>query len=496
MQLSKSEYIMFLKHPAWLWLKKHDKAKLPPVDDNTQAIFDAGHLFEAFAEQRFPDGLRLGFLNYDEYLSLPLGTKQALLDGATTIFQGRFEHENITCICDIVEVVDDNTLDLYEIKSSTEAKLEHELDLVFQLVVLESCGYTVRNIAVIHVNRDYVRHGDVDGKEMTKVTDITEQVKARRNQTQKSIEQAIAVMKASIRPDLSPSLCRLGSLREWLKIYRGIVPVEPGSIFDLYMITADQIKTLESKNVTKLANIPDDFELSEKQLRQITAVKHNKPSIAPEKIQAFLNNLTYPLYFLDYETLSSVVPYFDGTKPYQQIPFQYSLHILDTPDGELRHTEYLHRDMSNPTRPLSDALKWDIGETGTILTWNAVFEKGCNNLMAQLFYEYAGFYHSLNDRIVDLMLPFSNGWHHHKDFNGSSSIKNVLPVLIPELTYKSLGIQDGGAAQRLWMEVILDGKRNDEKEQILNDLVEYCKLDTLAMVKIYEYLRKSGTDTN
>jgi len=155
-QLSKSEYMMFLKQPAWLWLKKHDKAKLPPIDNNQQAIFDAGFLFETYAEQLFPDGVKLGFDNYNEYLTLPERTTRALAGGAQTIFQGRFEHGRLTFICDVITMVGDKELDLYEIKSSTKAKPEHEYDLAFQTVVLEGLGYTVRRVTVLHVDNTFV----------------------------------------------------------------------------------------------------------------------------------------------------------------------------------------------------------------------------------------------------------------------------------------------------------------------------------------------------
>src|SRR5665811_1822961 len=143
------------------------------------------------------------------------------------------------------------------------------------------------------------------------------------------------------------------------------------------------------------------------------------------------------------------------------------------------------RDSTNPAEPLSKTLKSQIGDAGSVITWNMSFEKACNKVLGELVPEYAEFYENLNSRIVDLMIPFSNGWYVDKDFYGSASIKNVLPVLAPDLSYKVLGIQEGGSAQRLWMEAVLDGKRDGEKEQILRDLVEYCGLDTMAMVKIY-----------
>src|ERR1035437_10274794 len=143
-QISKSDYMLFLKHPAWLWLKKHDKNKLPPTSPSLQVIFDEGHLFEKYAEELFPNSTKLGFNDYNEYLSLPKRTSEALSNGSTTIFQGRFEHDNITCIVDVLEKVGDGKFDLFEIKSSTSVKSEHIDDLAFQVLVLEGSGLKIR----------------------------------------------------------------------------------------------------------------------------------------------------------------------------------------------------------------------------------------------------------------------------------------------------------------------------------------------------------------
>lgn len=489
MTLSKSEYMMFLKHPAWLWLKKHDPKKLPPVDDATQAIFDTGHDFEQYAEHLFPDGVRLGFSNYEEYKSLPKRTQKALEDGAKTIFQGRFEHEQLTFICDIVQVVGNKIVYLVEIKSSTSAKPEHEFDLAFQTVVLEGCGYTVRNISVIHVNNQYARKGDIDPNMITAVTDITEKVKAKLEITREYIAEALKVVNSDKIPDISPRHARLGTFPEWLNIYRTLKDVESDSIYDLCSVGAKNVGELEELGICKLVDIPEDFKLNAKQTLQLKATKLGEPIIDKDKIKEFLDKLVFPLYFFDYETMSSLVPCFDNMKPYKQYPFQYSLHVLDSPDSELRHFEYLHKDNSNPIDDLSKTLKSQIGDKGSVITWNMSFEKGCNDLIGSMLPKYEEFYNNLNERIVDLMIPFSNGYYADKRFKGSASIKNVLPVLVPELSYKTLGIQEGTAAQRLWMDAVLYGKMDDTKEQILGDLIEYCGLDTFAMVEIYHKLR-------
>lgn len=443
--------MLFLRHPAWLWLKKNDPKKLPPVDENTQAMFDAGHQFEPYAEALFPEGVSLGFSDFDEYRSLPRRTQDAIRRGDPVLFQPRFEWGDFTCICDIVSFTSPKELDLYEIKSSTSVKIDHEYDLAFQTAVLEGAGHTVRNIFVIHVNNQFVRHGVIKPEDITVTADITQKVRAKRELTAKAMPQALEVAKSKTMPDPDPSLAKLGSKSEWLKIYENIVEVKK----------------------------PD--------------YSGAKPTIDRGSIERFLGELKYPLYFLDYETMSGLIPRFDGHKPYQQIPMQYSLHILRSPESKLEHTEFLHTENSDPVRPLCEKLVSDCGDEGTVISWNKGFEMRCNTDMAEIYPEFTDQLDSINSRMVDLGEPFkpANGWHWDPRFEGSWSIKKVLPVVCPELSYDNLGIQEGASAQRLWMEAILDEKRADQKEQILSDLIEYCKLDTLAMVEIYKKLLRA-----
>ncbi len=482
--------MLFLRHPAWLWLKKHEKDKLPPIDDDTQAIFDAGFLFESYAEQLFLDAVKLGFDGYKDYLSLTRRTKEAIDSRAKTIIQARFEAGDITCICDAIVRVSANTFDLYEIKSSTSAKPEHEPDLAFQKEVLARAGYKVGRVFVIHVNNEYVRAGEVKADSLCKTSEVTEQIEKLKEFTNENIDKALDIVNCKDCPDISPKHARLGAFGDWLSIYKTLADIDEYSIYHLCSPGAAKIGELEALGIKHLCDIPDDFALGEKQLRQVLATKSDKVFADKGQIKEFLSELKFPLYFLDYETLSSVVPYFDGLGPYKQLPFQYSLHVLESPDSEVKHFEYLHSDNSNPVRPLSEALKSQIGDEGTVLVWFEGFEKTCNELMGKVLPEYAEFYKSVNERVVDLMKPFADGHYVHKDFFGSASIKKVLPVLIPELSYKDLDIHAGGAAQRLWMEAVLNGKRADEKDKILADLLKYCELDTLAMVRIYQFLNK------
>lgn len=491
MQLSKSDYLMYLRHPAWLWLKKHDKEKLPPFDANTQAILEAGHAFEQYAEALFPNGQRVGFDDFSQYRTMPARTKALLDEGATTLFQARFEHGQLTCIVDVLERVDGNMFDLYEIKSSTGVKDEHLDDLAFQLLVLEGAGMVVRNVGVIYVNSEYVRDGEIDPQGITARDDVTEQVRGRLAATAANVEQALAVLGSNTMPDISPRHAHQRALKDWLEIFRALrLDTDPFSIYELAPPDRDLLGELEDLGYGLVRDIPAAYAFQNgKHRRYVELVQLGKPVIQAERIKAFLDAFEYPLYFFDYETLSGVVPPFDGLRPYQQLPMQYSLHILREPGGELEHREFLHRDGTHPGQALIAKLQADIGESGSVITWNASFEKRCNEDLGKLFPEFAAFMQALNGRLVDLMVPFSRWWYEDYRFRGSASIKKVLPVLVPELSYKGMPIADGATAQRTWMEVVLDGKNPGQKEQILTDLLRYCELDTLAMVRIYEVLR-------
>ena len=495
--LSKSDYMLFLRHPAWLWIKKFEKHKLPPVDGNLQAMFDAGHEFETYAEKLYPKATQLGFNNYKEYLSLPSQTQKALDQRAQTITQGRFEIDGITCIVDILDRVEDNIFDLIEIKSSTKAKPEHNYDLAFQAIVLEKSGIKIKNISIIHVNKEYVRKGDIKPKEITTKTDVTTKVRSLIDITGQQIKKAFEVLSQKTIPDISPrhvnkqEISGVQWFQEWLDIYKTLQPSpDPYDIYCLSSPNPQQISELEDKGINQICDIPKELALRPKQLAQIQTTKSDKRIIAKKEIKEFLNTLEYPLYFFDYETFSSVIPAFNGCSPYGDYPFQYSLHILDSPSAKLRHTEYLHQENSNPMPSLIKKLKQDIGESGTILAWFMTYEKGCNDRMASFYPEHKKFLENLNSRINDLMIPFSKMWFVDKDFFGSASIKKVLPALVPELNYKELAISDGLLSRRTWTNTILKGDNQDQKDEIISNLSEYCTLDTFAMVQIFKELNK------
>lgn len=463
MTLTKSNYMLFLKHPAWGWLDYHEKSRLPPPDNATQNLFDQGKIFESYGEKLFPEDT----------------------------WQKKFEIDDISCVVDIFEKHEDGSYNIYEIKASTSVKIEYLYDLAFQVVVLEKLGYKIRSVNVVHVNNEYVRNGEIDIKELCKIEDVTNNVYAILEETKNNIQEALLILSADTCPDISPGFAQLDytSFKDWLGIYKHLhKDLDKYSIYNLCRLNHSTVADLEREHISLIKDIPDSVKLNPFQRVQRAVTRAGKSFIDTVEIQKFLEKIKYPIYFFDYETLGGVIPDFDGLKPYQQLPFQYSLHMLDKPNGELKHTEYLHDSSSHPGIPLLEKMKKDIGGEGTILVWFDFFEKGRNEELANMFPEYKDFLTDINARITDLMTPFFNLYYAHPDFFGSASIKKVLPALVPELSYKKLNIQEGSSAQKIWMETVLDGKNSENKSQILKDLSDYCTLDTLAMVRIFEKL--------
>jgi hypothetical protein len=489
MQISKSEYMLFLKHPAWLWIKKHAKHLMPSVDESLQARFDEGHSFEPLVESLYPNLIRLGFNSYSEYLDMPNKTSETWENGAVVVSQGRYETGYITCISDIVRRDGDKFV-LTEIKSSSSAKKEHELDLAFQKVVLEGAGYPINRCEVAHVNSSYVRKGDISPRELIRFTDITQEVEELIDGTKRRIEKAIHVATANDMPDPSPDQAKLKSYKDWLSVREKLSPpLPPNSIHYLPSMDAAKSSKLAKEGIATIDEIKDWTVLKPSTQKYLAAKAEGIRTVEKDKIKTFLSEITYPVYYFDYESSQSLIPPWDGTRPYQQVPFQYSLHILRDPNGPVEHRGYLHSDISNPMPGLIDSLKEHIGNEGSILVWYESYEKSRNKEMAKTYPESADFLTSLNDRIIDLMKPFSQGMIRDEAFLGSSSIKKVLPALFPNMTYDNLGIQEGETAARKWKEITLGDVSEAERQKVYSDLIEYCRLDTFAMVEIHATLR-------
>jgi hypothetical protein len=261
-------------------------------------------------------------------------------------------------------------------------------------------------------------------------------------------------------------------------------------VHDLARIGASKAKLASwiDDGIYRLEDLPPDADLTKIQFNQVDTYLNNGVLMEPDEIAAELGNLEFPLYFLDYETCPAAIPRFDGFSPYQQIPFQYSLHVLDRPDGPIRHEEFLSTTPDDPSDALASSLERHIGRTGTIVVWNKKFECGINAQIGQRIPAHKSFLDSINDRVYDLMDIFQKQYYVHKDFKGGVSIKDVLPVLAPELSYADLAIKEGGAASQSWDRITSTGTRQAEKDAVARDLKLYCERDTYAMFVIWKHL--------
>jgi hypothetical protein len=319
-------------------------------------------------------------------------------------------------------------------------------------------------------------------------TDVTEKVAKVLPTIKQQAYDSVEVLKITEEP--TKCSCRLKTKSGHCPTFHYLNPDIPEySVFNISRIGGKNLAVLIDGEIHNVHDVPDDIKLSVPQRNQVLVAKSKEPIIDKAAIKELLSELEYPLYFLDYETVSSALPMFNGCTPFQQIPFQYSLHVLRSPDGKLEHYEYLGTSSSEaPMAGLLASLKSHIGNTGSVIVWYKVFEKGRNTEMGKAYPEYEDFMNSVNERIFDLMDVFSKQHFVHQGFKGSSSIKYVLPVLVPEFSYKEMEIQNGLVASIRWYDSVMGVVDENQAKANFEALLKYCCLDTLAMVKIHDYL--------
>jgi hypothetical protein len=485
--LSKSDFLKYQCCPNYLWLWKYKK-EVVPVDDE-EAInqrLEQGNEVERYARKLFPNAV----LVESHGKKARYETERLASDDVKAIFQATvFTDAGLLAMADIIEFDEESkTWTLYEVKSTNSVKPEHIYDLAFQRVAYEDSGYNIGKVSVIHLDKSYIRRTIVEPSELLAQTDVTEKVEKILPAIRQQAYDALELLKREDEP--KKCSCRLKTKSGHCPTFHYFNPDIPEySVFNISRIGAKNLAVLVDGDIHNVHDVPDDIKLSIGQQNQVKVAKSKEPIINRSAIKELLSELEYPLYFLDYETVSSALPMFNGCTPFQQIPFQYSLHVLSEPDGELEHFDYLGRDSVNPPMPeLLASLQRHIGNTGSVIVWYKVFEKGRNTEMGKAFPEYAEFLDGVNDRIFDLMDIFSKQHYVHHDFKGSSSIKYVLPVLVPEFSYKEMEIQNGLVASIRWYDAVMGVADKEQASKTYEDLLKYCCLDTLAMVKIYEYL--------
>ena len=441
---------------------------------------------------------------------------------------------------------------LYEVKSSTEVKKEHYADICFQYRAFTLAGYKIASLNIVLVNNDYVydESKGLEPEQFIKIVDLTSDIHEKIDEYAPEMERAHRLLTAKEEPHvvtLKKSF-KYDPPQKFSDYYHHDIP--PYSIFNIARISKQSLEKLTALGVEEITKIPDGFFKSDTQNLQVELTKNRTSFIDYDAIREELAGLEYPIYFLDYETISPAIPLYNNMKPYQQIPFQFSLHIVDAQENNppkkdipahpdippakdipehpeiepakdippaedipehpeippaeevppfqyLKSTGYLHTEKTNPVPHLVKALKDSIGPKGTVIVWNKKFECECNKGMARAVPEYAPFLEDLNSRIYDLMLIFKDKYLDYR-FKGSASIKNVLPILAPKLSYKDLEISEGGSASEAIYQIanIYPEMSPDDfppltpetRDQLIADLKTYCERDTFAMVEILRNL--------
>ncbi len=470
-RLTKTAYLQFLKCPPEFWLQVHEPLMVAePITLEHEHLRQQGYLVESYVKQ-------LARFQSDESVFVD--------------FQRTYQTSDLNARCDIV-VLDRSTneIEIYEIKSSGSVKEEHYDDVAFQKVVAERSGVKVRRVGVVTLNTEYVRQGDIDPEQLFTITDITAEVDLRLASTEEHIRLAFEYLKTLPAASLADYCIDRKLDCRYLTLHFENLPDH--TVFDLVYLKHEKRRELLRSNVIDILDIPEDFPLSDKQRLQVDVARSRTPRIEKQKIADRLASWQYPLHFLDYETFAYAVPQFDGVRPFQQMVFQYSLHTIDHAGAEPRHSEYLSRGNDKLALSVAKHLRDAMGEIGTVLVWYEAFEKGRNDEMGAMFPELKEFFDEVNAKTVDLMKVFSDNLYVHPDFKGRTSIKKVLPVLVPDLDYKALGIGDGLSATIKWFRAVTwETMVDTERQQIFNDLLEYCDLDTMAMVRIFYELQKA-----
>jgi len=480
--ITKTNFLTYKECPKHLWIEKNESEKI----SKDLSLFDQfsikqGYEIEALACKLFPNGVSVNYGNKDT--AVEETRKQT--EAKATIYQGTFIYKDFLVKTDILKYNKKTKLyDIYEVKSVTELKKEHYIDICFQKIVCSKAGLAVEKTYIIHINGDYKRLGEVNIHELFCIEDVSEDIKEIEQETLLDMENAAKVVK-------------LGSSNILESCYKPKTCICPESchphlpeysIYDIARISKKKKDILRDDYILEIDEIPEELKFSENQESQIRLTKQQTSLIKTDEIQTMIRNIEYPLYFLDYETFNPAIPLYDGYKPYQQMVFQYSLHVIDG-ESEMKHYEFLAKEDKDPVPDMMKLMTQQI-ETkgGTIIVWNKSFETGRNSEIGNMYPEHKEYMETVNERVYDLMEVFSQGLYQDYRFKGSASIKKVLPILVPELSYKDLEIQEGQAAQMNWYEMVFKMKDRDQKEKTYKELLKYCKLDTLAMVKIWEVL--------
>lgn len=483
MLITKSDYLLFKQCQKSFWLKKN-KSETIKIED--ESILEKGKEVTEKARELFPGGKTI--LYHHDKQKMIDKTREYIEKGEKIIYEAAFEYEGCFVMCDVLKKDSENdTWDLYEVKSSTKVKERHIDDLSFQSYIVKN-NVNLNHAFITYINNLYIREEELELKKLFIHQDETDQTSEKEEEIRSDIYQMkLLLTKEEPKVDIG----------EYCNKYKNETfecsakkhcwsHIPEVSVFNLSRIGKKAFE-LYKEGILSLEDIPEDYKLSKNQKFQVNANNKKEEKFDDEDLRLFFEDWVDPLYFIDFETYQQAIPLYKGIKPYQQIPFQYSLHILK--EKKLEHYEFLAEEGKDPRRKFALRLVKDIPRSAKSIAFNMSFEKMVIKSLAEAFNDLREHLMDIHDNMVDLMTPFQKNWIYKNEMKGKYSIKYVLPALFPneqELDYQKLTIQNGTMAMNTFR--MLHTKTKKEKEKLRKALLEYCKLDTLAMVRIYEYI--------
>lgn len=498
MHLSKSKYCAFWQCPKMAWLNKY-KPEERIIDDSVTARMEAGTEVGDLTRSLFGEYVDITVQN-ENGLDLPAmlsRTQEEMSRETPVICEAAFVHEGLYCAVDILKK-EQGGWAIYEVKSSTQHDSPvYMADIAYQKYVLEHCGVDVVGTYLVCLNNEYVFDGTLNVQELFKITDVSEDIISEEEQITENLILAEQILDSEAEPDIDLSVnCNSPYPCAFWQYCSKHIP-KP-SVFDLYRMQFKKKIEYYCDGLISYEALSQSKQIKNaKQLRQIAFELEDKGTYVERKnIQAFLETLSYPIYFLDFETMQLVIPRYIGTKPYQQIPFQYSLHYIEEEGGELKHKEFLAESGVDPRRALAEQLCTDIPMNVCVTAYNKAFECSRIKELAEVYPDLTDHLLNIEENIIDLLVPFQSGYYYNRAMGGSFSIKSVLPAIFPNdptLDYHNLeDVHNGSEAMSIFPKI--KDMQPEEQERARRNLLKYCELDTYAMVKVWEELVRVAKD--
>jgi hypothetical protein len=484
---SKSKLLALRQCPKRLWLEIH-RPDLREDSAATEASFQAGNQVGEIARQIY-DPHKLGALidvNADGFTgALERSAELLKLDQPT--FEAGFSAGGALAFADVMlpeQIGDQQVWHMVEVKSSTSVKDYHRDDVAVQAYVAQSAGVALQSIALAHIDSSWTYPGNGDYRGLLKEIDLTEEAFSRTEEVQAWVAQAQQTAALPAEPAIETGLhCDTPYA---CGFYDYCTRNQPKAQYPIHWLPrfGAAAQAFADQGVFELAQVADDL-LNPKQLLVKTHTLANTVYFDAKGAAADLALYPLPAYFLDFETINFAVPIWKDTRPYQQNVFQLSLHTL-AESGQLAHCEFLDVSGDDQSLPFAQALIAGCGTGGPVYVYNAGFEGARIRELAVRFPELSAALLAIHDRMVDL-LPIARDRYYHPSQQGSWSIKKVLPAVVPDLRYDALdGVQDGGMAMEAFQEAIHPSTLLERKAQIKKQLLAYCKLDTYAMVRLWQ----------